>query len=347
MPSTHAHVRLSKPVAVMEALRAHMAEHDVDVTVDGGVARARLQDAEAVIRPMAGELALEAHAPSQAGLEDVTAFLAAHVLEFAYPEVPEIRWSGFAERREFSDFREMRVLRVLDLTPHMRRITLTGPDLDRFASDDNLHVRLFFPPEGQAPEWPTRGVDGLAHAIDPAKRPQVRKYTIRRIELGSGEVDIDFVLHADAGPGSDWAARARPDDVIGMAGPGGRSARAADWHLLVGDETALPAIARILESLPATAAGHAIIEIPGEADRIALSKPDGVLLRWLYREGGSPSLDAVVREISIPNDRAHFCWAGAEFDAIQKIRRYWRDECGIAKGDQLAVAYWRRGAEGE
>lgn len=77
------------------------------------------------------------------------------------------------------------------------------------------------------------------------------------------------------------------------------------------------------------------------------SKPDGILLRWLDREGGSPSLENVVREISIPHDRSHFCWAGAEFDAIRKIRRHWRDECGVAKSDQLAVAYWRRGAQGE
>jgi NADPH-dependent ferric siderophore reductase len=132
-----------------------------------------------------------------------------------------------------------------------------------------------------------------------------------------------------------------------MAGPGGRSARAADWHLLVGDETALPAIARILESLPATASGYAIVEVPDEADRLSLSKPEGILLRWLHRKDGVPPLDEVVREISVPNDRTHFCWAGAEFDAIQKIRRYWRNECGIAKGDQLAVAYWRRGAPGE
>jgi NADPH-dependent ferric siderophore reductase len=324
-----------------------MAEHDVEVTIDGGVAKARLQDAEAVMRPTTEELVLEAHAPSQAQLEDVAAFLAAHVLEFAHPEAPDIRWSGFAERKAFSDFREMSVVRVLDLTPHMRRITLTGQDLDRFATDDNLHVRLFFPPDGHAPEWPTRGVNGLSQAIDPARRPQVRKYTIRRIDLGAGEVDIDFVLHADAGPGSDWAGRARPHDVIGMAGPGGRGIRAADWHLLVGDETALPAIARALEGLPATASGVAIVEIPDEADRLALSKPEGIQLRWLHRTNGSPSLDEVVREISIPKDRAHFCWAGAEFDAIQKIRRYWRDECGVAKADQLAVAYWRRGAEGD
>jgi hypothetical protein len=86
LPSTQALIRLNNPAAVVDALRAHMAEHDVEVTIDGGVAKARLQDAEAVMRPTTEELVLEAHAPSQAQLEDVVAFLAAHVLEFAHPE---------------------------------------------------------------------------------------------------------------------------------------------------------------------------------------------------------------------------------------------------------------------
>jgi NADPH-dependent ferric siderophore reductase len=328
---------------VVEALRVHLAEHDLTVEFNGSVARTDLPSGQATMRIGRSVLELEVQAADESGLENLTGFLASHVLEFAHPEAPAIRWSGFQPSRTFSDFREMKVVEVGTLTPHMRRISLVGPDLGRFADDDNLHVRLFFPPAGQPPVWPTRGDDGLVQPVEPGMRPAVRKYTIRRLDADAGLVDIDFVLHRDAGPGSDWAKSARIGDVIGMAGPGGRSARQADWMLLVGDETALPAIARILEGLAPETEGVALIEVGSDEDEIPLAGPQKLNVSWMHRAVGSEALAAAVARIAIPADRSRFCWAGAEFEDIQAIRRYWKDECGIAKSDQLAVAYWRKG----
>jgi len=348
MKTASAMVSLTSPVAVVEALRAHLAEHELVVEFDGHVANTRLRSGHATMRIGASMLELEVQAADESELEDVAGFLASHVLEFAHPDKPVIRWSGFQPSGKFADFREMTVVGVSDLTPHMRRITLSGSDLGRFVTDEDLHVRLFFPPPGQPPVWPMRGEDSLEQPIDPVSRPAVRKYTIRRIDPAKGTVCIDFVLHQDPGPGSDWAKTVKEGDLIGMAGPGGRGARQADWMLLAGDETALPAIARILEGLAPGTEGVALVEVEGATDELPLAHPDGFEIRWLHRAAGNEDLAAAVARIPIPMHRRHFCWAGAEFEIIQTIRRHWKKECGVAKSDQLAVSYWREGAaEGE
>jgi NADPH-dependent ferric siderophore reductase len=342
--SSQATIRLDDPARVLDALQAHLAEHDIAVVGERDRRVAALpHGGEVIFQAASRELSLEARATSQSGLEEVTSFLASHVLEFAHPERPAIQWTGFAERQAFADFREMRVLRVADLTPHMRRITLTGEDLERFATDDHFHVRLYFPQDPARPDWPVRGLDGLGIVQDPLRMPHVRKYTIRRIDLDLGEVDIDFVLHAIPGPGSDWAKDARPGALVGMAGPGGRGVRAADWYLLVGDETALPAIARALEAMPASAVGHALVEIEQASDAMPLVMPQGIRLQWIARHDRERSIVDEVRRIAIPRDRSVFCWAGTEFEAVQQIRAHWRDVGQLGKTEQLAVAYWRQG----
>ena len=344
MLSTHADVCLSDPAFVMEALRQHLAEHDVAVTCGQGEVRAVLGGAEATMRAERSKLVLQARAPSRSQLEEATAFFAAHVREFAHPAVPDIHWAGMEERQLFADFRELSVLSTTDLTPHMRRVTLVGEDLERFATNENLHVRLYFPKPGTEPQWPLRGADGLSQPVDPDRSPDMRKYTIRRIDLAAGQVDIDFVLHADAGPGSAWAERAKAGDRLGMAGPGGRGVKKADWYLLAGDETALPAIARVLEGLPTDASGRVIIEVESKDDKIELEHPGGMTIEWLHRSETGSSLDAAVCAVEVPRYGSRFCWAGAEFETIQHIRRHWRDACSLSKEEQLAVAYWRRGA---
>jgi NADPH-dependent ferric siderophore reductase len=345
--SSQATIRLNDPAKVLDALQAHLAEHEIPVVGEGDRRVATFPSGEVVFQPGTAELSVEARAANQSDLEDVTSFLSSHVLEFAEPERPKIRWSGFADRQAFSDFREMRVIRVTELTPHMRRVTLTGDDLVRFATNENYHVRLYFPKDSANPNWPVRGADGLGVVQDPSQRPPVRKYTIRRIDLATAEVDIDFVLHAAPGPGSDWAKAAVPGALVGMAGPGGRGVRSADWYLLVGDKTALPAIARALENMPVSAEGHVLVEVDHSSDALPLAKPEGIQVAWIPRQGSDLSLCDQARRIAIPTDRSVFCWAGTEFETIQSIRAHWRDAGKLGKHQQLAVSYWRRGVADE
>lgn len=246
----------------------------------------------------------------------------------------------------------IRVLSVTDLSPHMRRVAFSATGLARFADPANLHVRLSLPPDGAARGgWLKVATDGSAHPAEGQPAPVQRKYTLRAVDPAAGSLVIDFVLHGDAGPGSAWAIRAQPGDMLGMTGPGGRTCGPADWYLFAGDETALPAIARMLEHLPASARGIALIEIAGGRDEQELRRPAGLQLRWLHR-GGAPAgttalLQDAVADLRPPEDGSRiFAWAAAEFDAIEVIRRDLRARWKLDKHRHLAVAYWRRTPDG-
>jgi len=252
------------------------------------------------------------------------------------------------------NFREMRVVAVRDLTPGMRRITLAGADLARFDSH-HLHVRLLFPPDGLAPGatpcWPRLNARGGIVWPDGRRKPDERKYTLRRVDVAAGTVDIDMVVHADTGgPGSAFAVNAKPGDAVGMAGPGGGGIGRADWYLLAGDETALPAIGRILEGLPPGSRGCAFIEVAGAAEEQPLARPPGIDLQWLHRNGapaGTTSMLADAVSAAAGPDSGSggtvFAWAAGEFEMFRAVRRHLREDRGLGKAEHLAVAYWRRG----
>ncbi|WGF88244.1 siderophore-interacting protein [Marinivivus vitaminiproducens] len=243
--------------------------------------------------------------------------------------------------------RQLRVLSVRDVTPGMRRITFEGRDLERYATDSHLHCRLLIDRRGGEPAWPWLDEDGQVTWPD-EERPAMRKYTIRRIDPDAGRLDIDFVLHGDHGVGSAFAARAASGDVIGMVGPGGKGVGAAPAYLLAGDETALPAIGRILESMDGTARGFAFIEVAGERDIQDLRVPGGITIRWLPRDGAAAGTtrlleDAVVACTSEHGVEDTFIWAGTEFDAFRAIRSHVRDALGVPNERHHVVSYWRRG----
>src|SRR5690606_5189977 len=189
-------------------------------------------------------------------------------------------------------FRIAEVVRNERITPRMARITLTSPDFEGFRSDAyDDHVKLFFAPPGESLAMPTPGANGLVFP-EGAVRPEARDYTPRRFDRARREVVIDFVLHGD-GPAASWAARAASGDTVGVGGP-----RASfvvrgefDWYLLVGDETALPAIARRIEELPSGARVMAFVEVADAAERQQFETAAALELHWLLRDDpGAPKL---------------------------------------------------------
>lgn len=198
----------------------------------------------------------------------------------------------------FSDARKERglylaeVLRNERVSPHMVRLTLGGEDLARLPQHGFDHwVRLFFPhPEHGTPDFShlpeTFGLTGYVRYLTQRSgtRPAVRSYTIR--EHRGGEVDIDFVSHGDDSLAGPWAAKAEPGERVAMIDQGcGFDLRPdADFQLLVGDESAMPAVLGILRDLPGEAKGLAIIEVPDPDDAQEVVGPDGVEVRWIVRE---------------------------------------------------------------
>ncbi len=196
--------------------------------------------------------------------------------------------------------RKLEVLRVTDLTPLMRRITLHGPELTGFISlgtDD--HVKLFFPQTAQE----HAALEDLTVSSDKdAPRPPMRDYTPRRYDETSGELDIDFVLHGE-GPAATWAAQAEPGQFLHIAGPRGSMVvpDMFDSYLLIGDETAIPSIARRLEALPANRAALVVVEVASQQEQQTLQSEAQVDVIWVVR--GEQNLVDVVRRLEMPEGR--------------------------------------------
>lgn len=253
--------------------------------------------------------------------------------------------------------RRAEVLHVTDISPNMRRITLTGDDLASgemgegfqrppFRSDGfDDHVKLVVPPaDGALPRIGTQ--EEQRFAWNPEVMSQTRDYTVRAWDPKANTFDVDFVRHP-YGLAASWAFRAQPGDTIHFAGPKSCALRNSEveWHLLVGDETALPAIGRWLEEAPEGTRAHVIVEVPTEDDRQEIPTSADVRIQWLERgdvpAGTSTQLFDAVRNLTLPDLRV-YAWVGGEAMTIAPIRRYLRKDLGLPKEDVEVVGYWRR-----
>ncbi|MDI9902560.1 siderophore-interacting protein [Rhodococcus sp. IEGM 1409] len=254
--------------------------------------------------------------------------------------------------------RELEVRRVTDVTPGMRRVTLTGAQLDTFANagghvepaftstgfDDDIRLLFAYPGETD-PVLPVM-VDGSV-TFAAGRRPLARAYTVRRYDPRMRELDVDFVVHG-SGVATTWARDASRGDRMHIAGPSVSQGLPNDcgYLLVVGDETALPAIARLLEELPADASGQVFVEIADVAHIQSVRELPGVSVTWLPREGAEPGatsllLDAV--SAAEWSDIRVFAWLAGEQATIRSLRRYLVRDRGIAKTDIDFTGYWKRG----
>jgi NADPH-dependent ferric siderophore reductase len=246
-------------------------------------------------------------------------------------------------------FRALTVASVQDLTPTMRRIVLEGEDLDGFTSlgfDD--HVKLFPVPPGQGLILPAVGPDG---PVFPEPRPVARDYTPRAFDAENRRLTIDFVT-GHGGPATEWAEGATPGALVGVGGPRGSfivPTAFAD-HVLIGDETALPAIARRLEELPAGVRAHVVVEVDDAASRLSLTSAADLTVIWVERDGRprarSEDLEAAMDTALASVDQADaYVWIAAE-STVAKILRARALSMGFSPRAMKAAGYWRHGAVG-
>jgi NADPH-dependent ferric siderophore reductase len=249
----------------------------------------------------------------------------------------------------------LQVVGFTDVTPHMRRILFLAKDLIGMPGlTPGIHLKVLIPQPGQLkPVFPTIGEGGRPIPPPEHERPTVRTYTLRHFDPETGELAIDFILHGDEGPASAWATSVQVGDYLGVALRPGIPYRHADWYLLAGDQTALPAISAILELLPASARGLAFIEIPDEAEEQSLEFEASIELRWLHRNGveagKSTILPDAIRSAELPDGSAEtrFIWVATESSAAKEIRDYLRTTYQFASHELHAVAYWKLGMDEE
>jgi len=274
------------------------------------------------------------------------------------------------------------------LSPSLHRLVFTGADVARMKTEGpDQRIKVFFPlPRQDAPDVPS-GEDWYARyrALADDQRPPMRTYTLRQLRAAQGEVDVDFVLHGETGPASRWATHARPGDRVVLLAPDADCAGSSEgWEwkppagvgqvLLAADETALPAVAGILEELAAQVDPPrvlALLEVAGEGDALALKAPANAELVWLPRDqaaygqalvqavqarlAASPvvagdALDEIDVDAQILWEQSDagvagpfYAWVAGEAGAVMAIRRHLVRDCGLDRRALTFMGYWRQG----
>jgi NADPH-dependent ferric siderophore reductase len=250
-------------------------------------------------------------------------------------------------RRPPPPFRRAEVVASSLRTPRLRRVTVAGPALVGLdPPQPAASVRFLLPHHGDLvlPEW-----NGNEFLHADGSRPHLRTLTPLRVDPEVGEVDVDIVLHGD-GPLATWAVDAAVGDQVAVSGTGrgyqiDPDARAL---LLAGDESALPAIATILDALPDQVSGHVIVELGDPSGEVELPRRTAVVVDWHVLAAGARPGDALVDAVTtatVPDDAR--VWVAGEAAAVQKIRRHLFDELALDRRRCTVRGYWKHGRAGE
>ncbi|WP_314195420.1 siderophore-interacting protein [uncultured Arthrobacter sp.] len=241
------------------------------------------------------------------------------------------------------------VLRREQLSAHMVRIVAGGPGFADYVNNDfvDRYVKIVFPQPGVDYPQPL-DLWAIRETMPREQWPHTRTYTVRWVDTAAGELAIDFVVHGDEGLAGPWAAAAQPGDTLIFTGPGGgyNPDPAADWYLLAGDEAAMPAVAAVIESLPAHARGVAFIEVGSDADVQEIAAPAGLELVWLQRgdvpAGESSQLVEAVRTAAWPDGRVNV-FAHGERGYMKGLREVLFRERGLDRSQVSLSGYWAKG----
>ena len=251
------------------------------------------------------------------------------------------------------------VVAVEQVTPLVRQLTFGGGDLVDFAPlSADTFVYVLAPPRGRTELTIDRSFSWEAYTLmPPEEQPIGAYYTVRRWRADAHELDAHFVLHGDpdghahgeGGEASAWAARAQVGDPVALWGP--REAYlppdGTTHHLLVADETGLPGLAAIIESLPAGAPVTAIVEVPDEAERQPLADHVDLDVTWIHRDGAEAGtttnlVEAVAALGELPPGT--YAWGAGESRAVTAVRKLLRNERGLARPAVSMTGYWRHQA---
>jgi NADPH-dependent ferric siderophore reductase len=247
-------------------------------------------------------------------------------------------------RREPPPFRRVTVRRVEELTPRMRRIVLGGPELEGFeASEPAASVRLLLPPAGEdtivMPTWA-----GNEFTLPDGQRAPIRTFTPRVFDPDASELTIDVVVH-EGGAASDWAAAAEPGAETAVSGPGrGYDVDTqATTYLLVGDETALPAISQLLEVIPHDTEVQVHVEIADASAQLDLPAHPRAEVHWHQAADGAEPGDAFVAAVEGLDEIPDAVWVAGEAAAVQRVRTHLAEVRDRPRSTNTVRGYWKKG----
>lgn len=252
-----------------------------------------------------------------------------------------------AARRKPRKANEATVTGRRQLSPDLVRLSLNAP---AFVGKDleftDHYLKLLFVPEGADYSWPFN-VEQVREQQPRDKQPVTRTYTLINLDSSTGDFDVDFVTHGDAGLAGPWARVAEVGEKIGFFGPGGAWSPSVDYEhfIFAGDESAAPAIGAGLKRLPEGATATAYIEIEAEDRKFELPARDGVDIHWVIRNGAThgTELSRVVRQAGVPDGKNTSWFIHGVAEMIKEMRRFLFVESEVPKQDVSISGYWRIG----
>lgn len=287
----------------------------------------------------------------RAALPDRLFVLQDSFIDLLQQQMPELaatlRWSGTAKAGSLPpNVYATTVLSITQIGRDFLRVKIQGDDLSAFRSDA-IHFRLLLPPVGCTdPQWPQLGENGATIWPKGDKALHRPVYTTRRICHDSNQMEFDIFVH-EGGRATNWAQQASPGDQLVIIGPGGGGIPDTRQILIYADETALPAAARILETLPDDSQGQALLLAAGGADcGYPVTAPAGIALRWVDRNTTTDDRPLAAAALAERPDHAnHYLWFASEKSETKQVREAFKPAKAKSKADaetSYIAAYWSK-----
>lgn len=239
---------------------------------------------------------------------------------------------------------------VWPISHGFRRIAMHGADLDAYTEIWPADAfKLMLPPDGgRRVDFPSRDGQGMPYWPEGTKQPLLRAYTVRSFDAARQRIEFDVALHGQ-GVAMAWLNSVQPGDGLGISGMRREfyASPDVDRHLIIGDASALPAVAAIVESLPRSVPVVACLAAADESDKQLLPAHENLTAQWVIghaQSGKDSELERLVRDVVKPQGRTQ-AWLAGEAAATRELRRFVLDECDIARADMQAGAYWKAGTD--
>lgn len=333
-----ARVEIPEPEHCLRSLVDHLREDGMDVEEGDDGFRVTTSVVSGTMSCDGNCVVVEASMADVEQLYFIKLWLQSHFVEIAGDAPIKIDWSenclGLTVPPGFSI---LTVTNTQYITPRVRRITFRTTDMARFEKQDAIHLRIMVNFDDFLTQRKSQG-------SDTEFVPVWRRYTVRAVDPAANRVMIDFFLHDTDGPGANWAKSAQPGDKVGISSLSGCGFKPADWYLIAGDETSLPAIGRLVEDLPPHVEATAIIIVSNPDEGQPLKSQANLNIEWIYRDScvdiQRQFLTAIQRVAYPRDDRKKLIWAGCDVQTARKIRHYLRETHAVRKEEEAVFGYW-------
>ncbi|MEM9128460.1 MAG: siderophore-interacting protein [Pseudomonadota bacterium] len=326
-----------------EEMIKHCADHirdaDIPVEVNGAGLRVALPGVKVELARDPSGLFIEINAADAVTLQQTREYLM-NLLDHVEPNsTASMVWTGEFRRNDLPlNFYKAKVCAVRRVARKFLRVELECAGTQALKDGEGMHFSLLLSPEKQTPVWPRLDENGRTVWPNGSDSLHRAVYTFVEFDLDNQRFTFDVFEHK-GGRTTEWAHNTKFGDVVGVIGPGSGGFPDGEHLLIAGDETALPAIRRILERSDSKRRGEAFVEVESDGDICKMPRPKGMELNWVIRNKGESLWDHLFC-CSLPKSDSRFVWVAAEQKLVRRAKSRFRAELGLRQNEGYFAYYW-------